>query len=176
MTHRRGTILVGGVVAALAVAAVWSTHRMTEQRGIAHQTAQDLVQCQEHARAIESLRKKPTVASAEAMGVQELGKRIESASRRAQLPAASLEGVFPQRERRVGNSPYLHKPTVLALRDVSLLQTATFLYYLTDGSGLTVSELRLRSPHGEAADDRWDADATLTYLVYAPSSQTSPTR
>jgi len=54
---------------------------------------------------------------------------------------------------------------------VSLKQVATFLYALTDGSGLRVQELRLRSPHGDVAPDVWDAETTVTYLMYAPGSK-----
>jgi len=35
-------------------------------------------------------------------------------------------------------------------------------------TGLTVRDFRLRMPVGDDAAERWDAEATLTYLIYAP--------
>jgi len=49
------------------------------------------------------------------MGIKELGQRIEAAGRRAEFGGDALEGVYPQSARRVGDSPYLQKPTTLAL-------------------------------------------------------------
>lgn len=165
-------LLAGVAVATLAVATVWSIDGMYRKRDAAQKAAEDLVVCKDLAHAVESLRDEPTVASTEDMGIQELGKRIESASQQAKLNGASLEGVFPQPARRVGDSPYLYKPTTLVLRRVSLPQLATYLFYLTTDSGLNVHDLRLRTPRGEAASDVWDAETTLTYLIYAPPTKT----
>jgi hypothetical protein len=108
------------------------------------------------------------------MGSQELGQRTEAALQKAQVAATALEGVYPQTVRPVGDSPYLQKPTVLALKGVTLRQLTSFLVALTDGSGLTVKDLRLRIPHGDAARDLWDAEVTLTCLIYEPPAKPKP--
>jgi hypothetical protein len=168
---KRHAILFGLLAAGLAACAAWNVHWMLGERRSARRATEDLAACRDLARAIQSLRAKPRVAATEGGDVQELGERIEAASRRAGLEASVLVGRFPQAPRRVGDSPYLAKPTTLALRGVTLARLATFLYHLADGSGLTVRDLRLRGPHGDAPRDVWDAEATVTSLVYAPARE-----
>jgi hypothetical protein len=166
---KRKAILVGILGLLLAAAAAWNVHWMLTERQAARRAAEDLAACRDLARTIESLRARPAVASTEGIGVQELGERIEAALRQAGLEESALVGRFPQAPRRVGDSPYLHKPTALAFRGVTLTRLTTFLYHLADGSGLIVRDLRLRTPPGDAARDVWDAEATVTSLVYAPA-------
>ncbi len=167
--QKRQAVLVGVMLAMLAIAAAWSTTEMLAARELARRSAADLAACERIAADIRRLRQGPKVASAEAMGVQELGKRIEAASRTAGLSTSALVGVYPQGPRRVGDTPYLRKPTSLSFRNVPLPQLASFLYHLSDGSGLNVRDLRLRTPRGEGGGDLWDAEATLTYLIYSPA-------
>lgn len=166
----RRAILIGVMLAMLVIAAAWNVLWMLEQRETARRAAQDLADCKALAGRIKALRDAPAVASVEVMGVQELGQRIEAASRRAGLAQDALEGVLPQSPRRVGNTPYVRKPTVLTLRGVTLHQVAMFLHHLTADSELSVRDLRLRIPHGDAPRDVWDAETTLTYLMYVPTA------
>ncbi|MFO8014764.1 MAG: hypothetical protein R6X20_15830 [Phycisphaerae bacterium] len=172
--HLRQLVLAGVMVVLLAGGAAKGLHYMMTQRGRARQAADALASCRDLARDIRALRDKPAVASAEAMGIQELGRRIETACRQAGFEGAALEGVFPQSARRVGESPYLLKPTALALRGVTLPQLVTFLHHLTNGSGLDVRDIRLQTPHGDAPPSVWDAEATVTYLMYAPVKKAGP--
>jgi len=167
-TDKRHAMLAAALLLLLAGAATWSTAWAFDRRDAARQAAEDVATCRRHAHQIETLRRKPAVASAEAMGTLELGRHIDDASRRADLDTSSLDGVFPQSPRRIGSSSYLETPTTLVLRRVTLRQATLFLYYLTDGSGMTVHDLRLRMPRNKADRDAWDAEATLTGLVYAP--------
>jgi hypothetical protein len=167
----RQTLLIGILFLLLVAAAAWSVNWMQHQRQLAQYAADDLAKCQALAKRIETLRGQPAVASAEAMGVQELGQRIEKASSRASLGDSALKGVFPQAARRVGDSPYMQKPTAVTLRRVSLKQLTTFLHDLTEGSGLKVRNLRIRAPRGEQGEGQWNAEATLTYLIYQPPDQ-----
>lgn len=167
---RRQAILVGLLVVVLAITTLWSLQWMLHQRTVAQRTRDELGMCRRLAEALRSIEHKPKVAESEAAGVQELGDRIETAMRRAGLDPRALESVRPQSARPVENSPYSRKPTGLTLRSVTLTQLVTFLHSLTDGTGLNVRELRLRAPHGAASDKLWNAEATVTYLVYAASS------
>ncbi len=169
--QKRQAVLVGIMLVLLAAAAVWSYGWMRDQRQGARLAREELIECRRLVREIEALKAKPAMASAEAMGIQKLGRRIESASRQANFEGAPLEGVFPQSARRVADSPYLRKPTALALRGVTFRQFVTFVYHLTDQSGLSVRDLRLRTPHGDGPRHLWDAEATVTYLIYEPPSQ-----
>lgn len=170
--HIRQLVLASVMVVLLAAAATWGTHWMMGQRNRARAASDDLTRCRDLARDIRVLRDKPAVASAEAMGIKELGRRIEAACSQAGFEGAALEGVFPQSARRLGDSPYLVKPTALALRGVTLPQLVTFLHHLTGGSGLSVRDVRLQTPHGDAPPTAWDAEATVTYLMYAPAKNT----
>lgn len=166
--RKRRAILVGTMTAMLAIASVWSAGWMMRQRESAQRAAEDLAACERLAHRIESLRREPTVASDEAMGVQELGQRITTAARRARLGDRRPSRVDPQSPRRVSDSPYLRRPTAIAMEDVSLPQAAAFLYHLTEGSQLRARDLRLRAPRGGSDRKTWDMDVTLTYLVYEP--------
>jgi len=162
-------MLIAVMVVMLLIAAIWNVDWMLDQRARAQFASRDLAACRQHSRVIESLRRKPTVASDKAVGIQELGERIGAALKRAKLSPSALEGVFPQKARRVGDSPYMKKPTSLSLRNVSLEQLGTFLYHLTEDPGFSISDLRLRSPRSYAGNGTWNAEAVLTYLIYDPS-------
>jgi hypothetical protein len=168
---RRPIVLAGVLLAMLAVAAYWSVGWMSQQRRLAAQAAEDLATCRRLADDILTLSPPPAAAPATGVGVHELGQRIEDASRKANLAPVSLEGVFPQNARRLGDTPYLQKPTSLVLRNVSLSQLVTFLYHLTDQSGWIVQDLRLRTPRGDEHGALWDAEATLTCLMNAPPAR-----
>ena len=172
MTPRRRQALAIAVMLAILIGgAAWSVDWMLGRRQAALRASGDLAACQELARAIESLRQKPRVAATEAMGAGELGQRIQAASRQANMGEAAIEGIYPQPPHRLGESPYVQKPTALALRGVSLPQLAAFLYHLSADGGLSVRDLRLRSPRSDAAQDTWDAEVTVTVLVYAPPAK-----
>jgi hypothetical protein len=177
MTPKKRKAFVGGTLAAvLIVVAAWNVRWMTRQRAQARHAAADLAACEKLAGRIRALRRKPMAARTADLSVMELGKRIEAASRHATLEGPWLEGVYPQSARRLGDSPYMLKPTVLALRGVTLVQLATFLYHLTGDAGLRVRDLRARTPHGDVPDEVWNAEATVTYVVYAPITKTGRER
>lgn len=172
MTPRRRQTLAIGLLLAILIGGVgWSVDWMFGRRQAARQAGEDLASCRELAREIESLRQKPRMAATEPMAAGELGQRIQAASRQASMGEAAIEGIYPQPPRRMGDSPYVQKPTALALRGVSLPQLAAFLYYLGADGGLSVRDLRLRSPHSDAAQDTWDAEVTVTVLVYTPAAK-----
>jgi hypothetical protein len=166
--EKRQAVLAAVMIGLLALAAAWSASRMLRERDGARRAAGDLAECTRLAADIQALRARRRVAANEASGVQELHGRIEAASRRANLGGGALRGVIPQAARRVGASPYLLKPTELVLRGVTLEQVATFLFHVGGDSGLTVRDLRLQTPRSAPEQNLWDAEATVTYLVYAP--------
>jgi len=171
--QKREMVLLGVMLALLAGAGAWCYGWMSEQRQAARAAATDLAQCRMHADAITNMGGKKKGSSDEATGEMELGKRVEAALAAARINPNSLDGVFSQPARAVGNSPYLLQPTTLPLRSVSLGQVAAFLYHLTDGTSLSVRDLRLTVPRGEASRSVWDAEATVTCLVSAPPKKTS---
>lgn len=169
--QKRQVILISTMIILLLPASIWSYGWMIDQCQSARDAMDDLATCRDLSRSMESLKRSPKVAAIEAMGVEELGARIEAALKQAQAAGSSLTGVFPQASRRLGDSPYVHKPTVLSLRGISLGQLSAFLYHLTEDSPLTVRDLRIRAPRDASAQNLWDAETTLTYLVYSPPAK-----
>jgi len=166
--EKRRAVLVGVMTSMLLVAAIWNVNWMMTQRRNAVYAARDLATCKELQEHIELLRDKPAVASTKALASQELGQLIAAAAKQAALPNGPPRDVFPQAARAANDSPYMIKPTSLTLRGVSLMQLADFLYHLTGDSGLNVRDIRLRSPRGRKAGGVWNAETTITYLIYKP--------
>ncbi len=168
--QKRRAILIGVMVAMIFAAAIWNVRWMMRRRRSANSAAGEHAACKEIKRQIELLRDRPAVASTEALASQELGEKIAQAARKARLSNGPPRDVFPQAGRPVGDTPYLIKPTLLTLREVSLQQLVAFLYHLTQDSGLNVRDLRIWIPHGREVKNVWSSEVTITYLIYKPSS------
>ncbi|MFP4139700.1 MAG: hypothetical protein ACOCZU_06160 [Planctomycetota bacterium] len=166
--RKRQRILVGIMLAMLAVAALWSLSYLFEQRADAERAAGELSACRVLARRMTALRDKPAVASAKDVGVRELGTRIDAASAKARLGRQALRSVDPGSPRAMDDTPYLLKPTTLELQGVTLPQLTSFLYHLTSEPGLVVRDLRIRNPRRDSEGADWNAEATLTWLIYSP--------
>ena len=167
---RRSAMLYAALLAVLAMGAGWSVMHMADERAGAVRAVEELADCKALADEIERGRLAVVGAASRDLGDRELGQRIKAASAKAALPDGAMVSVALQKARRVGDTAYMEKPVELSLRRVSLPQLTMFLYHLTAGSELTVREMRIRSPRGQDDENRWDAEATLTYLVYAPQT------
>jgi len=165
--QKRKSLALGLLLLFLLAGAAWSINHMLEQEQAAALAADDLATCRNLATAIRELSQKPALASSQVIGTSALGELLDAASQKAGFQGA-IESILPQPPRPVGDSPYAHKPTALSLRGVSLSQLATFLYHLTVESGWNVYDLRLRRPNGDTVSDAWDAEVTITYLIYSP--------
>ena len=87
--------------------------------------------------------------------------------KKASLPPAVLASVKHQPPKPLGDSPYHLRLTTLTFRGITLQQLTSFLYDLTDGTPWTVRDLQLRAAGAKGAENRWDAEATLSFLIYA---------
>jgi hypothetical protein len=166
---KRTLLLTALLLAMLLLATVWSVSWMFRQRSAADAASADAAACQGLERLIADMRRQSTLVSAQAIESQELGERIDAAAKQSGLSLDLLQGVFPEPALRVGNLPYVEKPTTLTFRKVESRALATFLFHLTNSSGLTLRHLHLRTPHGNTGTTLWDVDATITCLVYAPN-------
>jgi hypothetical protein len=159
-------LIVVGVVALLAIAAAWSVNWMGEQRSAAAAALAELGESQRLADQIVAAQQR-SMGTDEQETYRALAAQVEAARDQAALvPRVDIQ---PGASRRTGNSPYLVQPTALSLSGARLPQLLTFLYHLTHDSDLTVRDLRLRSPQ-RGDDQRWNADLTVTYLIYSPAS------
>ncbi|MFN3166625.1 MAG: hypothetical protein ACE37H_06130 [Phycisphaeraceae bacterium] len=169
--QKRQAALAGLMLVLLALAAGWSTLRMIDRRDAAQAGARELAESKRIARQIEALRERDAVASDDpdsARQEENLAQQIDQAAQAVGLVGDWRRGIDHKPSRRVGDTPYTRKPAVLLTRGLTLDQLGALAHELTYDSPLTVSELRLTTPSGETRGNRWDADVTLTYLIYDP--------
>jgi hypothetical protein len=169
--YRRGMLL--GVLAAGLLVMVGCCHwQLGAARAAAAAAADDTADCERRVLRIRQLRGKPTLAGLQEVEMTELARKIEQTALAKQIPAQSLLRVSPEAARRLGDSPYKEKPTQLVLRMVTLRQLIGFLHAVSsEGCGLQVKSIRLTAPREQEIGDRWTAEVTLTYLVYAPPAE-----
>ncbi len=167
----RQMILGGVMLLMLGIAALWSHQSMADRRAAAQTAADDLQRCRQLAQSIHSHQGAATMADDEDSGVRRLGERLRSATQYAQISADALQGITPLAARRMGESPYLQKPTSVSLRRVTLQELVAFFLHVTEEGGLSVRDLRLQSPRDPEARQYWDATVTISYLIYAPPAK-----
>jgi hypothetical protein len=166
--------LVVGAMLALTIAAASSASWMMQQRADARYARQQLADCRLVASGIESLRNAPKFAASKAVDRQRIAERIQQAFQEAGVRSRqSAELIDPVNPRRVGGTPYLRQPTRVSLGELTLRETAMFLYHLTADSRLNATGLRLRSAAG-LNTTQWNAETTVTYLIYAPRTDSAP--
>lgn len=147
----------------------WSYGRMSESRAVTIAAADDLAACHRMARQIRALRHKPSVAGSHEPQQNELTRRIEQSARQARIPAQNLDRIWPEPARYIGDTPYKKHATEVVLRGVTLQQIVTLMHTLeSQGDGPRLSRIRLAAPRDKNTTNHWTAEATLTYLVYAP--------
>ena len=173
----RAGVAVSIIALAMIAGIAWSYFFWVDSRGAAESAASDFVACRKLAEQIESLKKKPSLAVSRELQVTELSGRLEAALAKADLAAEDLVRVSAETARRVGDTAYLERETQLTLRDVSLRQVILFLTTLAaDGSGLSVSGIRLTASRGVGSEGDWAAELAVSYLVYAPRSDVASGR
>jgi len=168
VTHLLALVLLG--ILALAAASAWW---MTGSRAWALAAGDDLSQAQQFEHRIRELRERPQRVASQELLEPELAKKIESAAATANLPASAFDRIEPQSPQRVGSTPYLELTTRLSLRQVTLPSLLGFLYNVsTDEANLSVKEIRLSAPRGDAesAGETWNAEIALAYWIYAPTN------
>lgn len=170
--HRRHAILAAALAAALLLSAAWMYADLAERRTMAQHAAEDVAACEQLAEQIRDLRRQPSLARSHEMEHQELTRRIEAAAQAAQLPAASLVSIAPAPAQRINRTPYKRKSTQVQFTGVTLPQLVRVLgSFAAEEAGPKVTQLRLAAPRDQQSGDRWSAEVTLTYLIYAPTSQ-----
>jgi len=167
--HPKPLVLLGVLVAGLLAATLWSYTLLAASRASAATAIDDHDACQRLASSIESLQQGRLPQDFMDQPLNELVRRIEMSAQSSLIPTQSLVRIWPEPERRIGNTPYKQKPTQILLRNVTLKQLITFLYRLTaDGLGLQIPSIRLTAPRDNEAGSLWTTEITATYLSYDP--------
>lgn len=170
-TQSRQMLLIGLMLAMMLAVSVWAVLHMLGQKRSARYAAEDLARCQLLAAQIESLRGRAALASEQGDSLlqeQTLAEQINAAATRASLAGQWQQGIEHKTAVRIEDTAYLRKPAVLLTRGLTMDQLTQLLHHLTYDSPYTAEQIQLRTPPGEDASDRWDADITLTYLIYSP--------
>lgn len=168
---RRQQLLIGVMLVLLLAGVGWCASEMLDRRVAAERAAAGLGEAELIAERVRRLEQQDKVASTAGSAQdqeQDLARRIKAAADRARITGNWQRGIDYKRARRVGDTPYKQKPTVVLTRGLTLEQLSALLYHLTHESPLTVTELTLKTPRGADPGRRWDADFTLTYLIYDP--------
>ena len=161
-------LAVSGGICVLAVTLCWFQRRNARS---AQQTLQittaNLATMSANAQAIRRLSAAPRQASEHQLPHDQLVALVGQAMEKAALPSHLLSSVWPDPARRIPNQDYLEMNTRLQFDGVKLEQFVPFVHYLQElDSSVRTSALRLLS--GQNASDSWDAELTVSYLIYAP--------
>ena len=182
--EKRRNLLMGAALGlAIVLSVLWLYGDLSDRRAVAMQATSDAAVCQRLADQIRALQTKPSLAQSHELEHQELTRRIESAAQQAGVPATSLVSIVPESAQRINRTPYKRKPTQVQMTNVTLQQLVGVLGpFAAEQAGPKLTRLMLAAPRGadELTGNRWSADMTLTYLIYAPASSSkssaSPTR
>lgn len=135
----------------------------------AHASALERVQqMAQDGRRISLLGQAPRRASDRERPNDELLSQVQEAMNRVRMRPDQWERSQPSPPRRLGNSPYRQVVTLLSLRRVSLQQVGALCHSLiSEDPSLNVSQLRLSAAPRQQSSS-WNAELTLTYLIYSP--------
>lgn len=170
MSQRSGIIRFGStLLLLLVILAGWSYYHMESSKRAALRTARELADCVQRAGEIKSLDKGPKRAQSSELAHTDLTRRIEAAAGASQIDLHSLSRIDAMPPRRLAKLPYEERSTRVTLNNVTMQQLVNFLYRLSNNTqDLRVKDLKLHAPRGEEVGDQWQADATLSYLIYTP--------
>jgi len=169
---KRITIELALLIGLLAAVVAWSYGRMADQRAAAGAAQADLGACRNMAARFKGLDRRSELPTDPARFEAEATGRIERAAKNAGV-AAGPELIDPEPARRVADTPYKAKPTLVLLRDVTLGQLVRFVHPLI-ADGLHADFIRLSAPRADDTTDTWSAEVTFTYLYYDPPNQPRP--
>ena len=173
--NRRRIILIGVAACLLIAAIVWSCRRLANARRAALAAEENLAACRGMVAQIGRHNQRPAMASDHERLAAETTGRIERAAKAARVDARSLVRITPEPARRVGDTAYKEKPTSVLLKGVTLKQLVGLMHRLSsDRRGLAARSIRIAAPRAEDTGATWNAELTLTYLIYDPPRTGNP--
>lgn len=151
----------------------WSWQQMLEQRRIAQLTANDQLECQALCDQITRLRT-ATQNRRPDEEMNTLVEQIQQAAGQAAMPMSHVQRIRPSTERRIGQSPYVEKPTQLSLSNIKLPLAVAFLHHLaTRQPDLQIQSLRITEDRRNASSDQWQIEVGLASVIYSPPANPS---
>jgi type II secretory pathway pseudopilin PulG len=170
---RSSAWLVAGLFGLLFATLAFSAMRYREAQDRAERASVQAQQVQDLAYEIRSLTDRPSVATTQSDEVQQLSGLIESSAAECGIDQQQIDRIDAQAMRRVGKSPYYRLPTRVNLLNVEMPLLVDLLEQLTQGDRIRIDDCRLFAPHGEVVGKHWNAEFTLSYLIYDPQQDAS---
>ena len=192
-TTRTGPTRRLWLLAALPLAAVLlaATAFQERQRAASERRslAESVVETQRLAATLRRLEAASTPSAAAAASPDEISNRVQAAQTAAGIDEVALREVQNPEPTRVGRTDFVQRATRIELREVTLPQVAAFAIALEDdAAGLVARRLRLTTPRSQSAtggvrrstptppdgqavdaDERWNAELTLTQTIRSPT-------
>jgi hypothetical protein len=171
-------LAVLGVLCVVGSAVLWLEHRSLRSslHVLGAQTAA-LSRMQTDARAMLTLRAAPQRATDRRKPNEELLSQIARALEQANVPQRLWQDSIPQTPRRTGDGAYQSMSTRLYFEAIALRQLTEFVHRLLAADPtLSLGAIRIADPRGEnrpssaPEDATWNAEVTVTYLIYAPAA------
>jgi len=117
---------------------------------------------------IEQLRTAPRLASDRERPNDELLAQVRDALTTSGIGLEHWIGNDPTPSARIPKTPYKRMSVRVRMEDLSMRQLVLFAYHLTSADPtISISSLHLSGPSGRS-DDLWNADVTLSYLLFSP--------
>ena len=159
------------LLASLLAGVAWTGYDRLRATQHLRSDRQNLLQCQQVADKIRTLRHQKQRAQLKSKPTDELNRRLDAWAAEAGVEPARLVRIEPQEPRRVGDTNYLEQVTELELTGVPLAQIVK-LAQLAESSetGLQLTSLRMSPPRTVAEEELWNAELALTYFIYAPKT------
>lgn len=162
-------VLMALATLVVTILAMWSYGHLHDSQSAANSAADDLAVCRRLAREVINLDSRPAMAHSQQIHLTELTRHIEQSTKQAKISPNSLVRIWPDPPMRVGDTVYQKKSTQVLFRQVTLRQIITFLHHVaSQDGGPKTTQIRLSTPRGDETGNRWTAETTLTYLIYAP--------
>lgn len=161
---RLAAAIFGLLITALCLSVM---HLLDAQRGSARASLQ-ASRVSSLAKEISDLKARPSIAVSPSEQVQQLSGLIEGGAKDCGIPARKIVTISAQDARRVGQTPYYRQPTRVSIEDVEMGQLVKLLSDITQGEKIRIEDCRFAAPHGKLVGRTWNADFTLSYLIYDP--------
>jgi Tfp pilus assembly protein PilO len=159
----------------MSVICFWSWQQMQEQHRIAQLTANDELQCKAIGDQISQLRDAAQSRRPDE-DMNTLVQQMQQAASQSSMPMSHVQRIRPSAERRIGQSPYVEKPTQLSLSNITLPQAVAFLHHLaTLQPDLQIQSLRITEDRRNQTSDQWQIEVGLANVIYSPPVK-APTR
>lgn len=170
MNAQNRTLWLVACLSGLLVAwAVFSFSQLTRARSQADRAQAERLAVAQTLGEIEALGGKPEIASIDAERSAQLSRHIETVAAQSGIEPNQIKQIQTQPARRIDGGPYLRQPTHVLIEQATLAALVELLHDLdASGQSLQLDDLRLIAPREPLVGDRWQAEFTVSYLIYDP--------